>query len=364
MDGSSQHHIAILGAGGFIGSHLVGALAARGDLHLDAVDTNLEKLAGICGDNVTVTRGSIRDHELLRPILDRCDTVVSLTALCNPSQYNTRPIDVIDASYGELVPLCDLCTERDKWLIHFSSCEVYGRHALQIDDDSVADSGDPPAADMSEDRTCLTLGPIHMERWTYASAKQLLERRIWALGKHHGLRFTIVRPFNVIGPRMDFIPNLDGEGLPRVLACFMHALMIGAPLALVDGGERRRSFIAIDDFIDAVVRLIDAPTRCVGEVLNIGNPINDVTIAELARMIAAAYGRCVPDAPPATFTHVSGREFYGEGYDDSIARLPNIDKAQALLDWTPRISLADALPGIVDDYVHRYAERLQPTEQR
>ena len=78
---------------------------------------------------------------------------------------------------------------------------------------------------MVEDETALFLGPVARERWTYAAAKQLLERVIWAHGRHGGLPFTIVRPFNVIGPRMDFIPGVDGEGIPRVLACFLNALM-------------------------------------------------------------------------------------------------------------------------------------------
>ena len=56
--------------------------------------------------------------------------VISLTALCNPSLYNTRPLEVIDASYTDLVPLVRLCTARARWLVHFSTCEVYGRPAL------------------------------------------------------------------------------------------------------------------------------------------------------------------------------------------------------------------------------------------
>ena len=71
---------------------------------------------------------------------------------------------------------------------------------------------------MIEDETALWLGPVHKERWSYACAKQLLERVIFAQGRHAGLPFTIIRPFNVIGPRMDFVDGVDGEGIPRVLA--------------------------------------------------------------------------------------------------------------------------------------------------
>src|SRR6185295_2961621 len=128
---------------------------------------------------------------------------------------------------------------------------------------------------MHEDETALALGPVHKERWSYACAKQLLERVIWAHGRHAGLPFTLVRPFNVIGPRMDFLPGVDGEGIPRVLASFMHALMTGEDLALVDGGGQRRSFLAVAELVDALCLVLDRPQHCRGEILNLGNPRND-----------------------------------------------------------------------------------------
>jgi UDP-apiose/xylose synthase len=135
----------------------------------------------------------------------------------------------------------------------------------------------------SKGESALVLGPIHQQRWTYACAKQLLERRIWALGAERDLDFTIVRPFNVIGPRMDFIPGIDGEGVPRVLARFMHALLLGRPLELVEGGMQRRSFVTVDDICDAVLRIVERPKVCRQQIVNGGNPDNDVSIAELAR---------------------------------------------------------------------------------
>jgi len=128
---------------------------------------------------------------------------------------------------------------------------------------------------MDEEKTSLTLGPIRRERWTYAAAKQLLERQIWAYGRHRGLKFTLVRPFNVIGPRMDFIPGVDGEGIPRVLASFLHALMAGQDLLLVNGGRQRRSFVDVAEFVDALGRVVDRPSACQGQILNLGNDAND-----------------------------------------------------------------------------------------
>jgi UDP-apiose/xylose synthase len=350
IDAGGPKRIAVLGAGGFIGSHLVPALAARPGTSIVAVDRNLDKLPplprGTRSSPVERVRASIEDDGLLDDITARVDVVISLTALCNPALYNTRPLAVIDANYTDLVPLVKLCTARRRWLIHFSTCEVYGRAAL--------DGAGRPMARMDEETTALFLGPIHRERWTYAAAKQLLERVIWAHGLHEGLRFTIVRPFNVIGPRMDFIPGVDGEGTPRVLASFMHALLARAELLLVDGGRQRRSFVDVGEFVDAVVRIVSRPQACAGQIVNLGSVTNDVTIRQLARAVTAAFRALRPTAPPPRTRDVAAEAFYGAGYDDSIRRIPSVAKAARLLGWRARRTLAQMLPGIVADYLSRY----------
>ncbi|MES1205505.1 MAG: NAD-dependent epimerase/dehydratase family protein [Pseudomonadota bacterium] len=342
--------IAVLGAGGFIGSHLVPALLARhADTQIEAVDVNLTKLE-VRSPRLTRRQAALDTPGLLDELTARCDVVVSLTALCNPALYNTRPLEVIDASYTDLVPLVKLCAARGNWLVHLSTCEVYGKIAL--------DGDGLPMAEMREDETSLFLGPVHKERWTYAAAKQLLERVIWAHGRHAGLKFTLVRPFNVIGPRMDFVPGVDGDGIPRVLASFMHALMTGADLAIVDGGAQRRAFVSVGEFVDGLLRIVERPRLCQGEILNLGNPDNDVTIRELADEVARAYRDRRPDGPEPRRRDVTAAEHYGAGYDDSLVRVPSIDKARRLLDWHPTLPLREMLPSIVDDYLARYEPAL------
>jgi UDP-apiose/xylose synthase len=105
--------IAVLGAGGFIGSHLVPALAARSQQPIEAVDLVFDKLLPNPG-RIKRLQASICEPGLLDEITRRNDIVISLTALCNPALYNTRPLDVIDASYTDLVPLVKLCAERKR----------------------------------------------------------------------------------------------------------------------------------------------------------------------------------------------------------------------------------------------------------
>lgn len=345
--------IAVLGAGGFLGSHLVPRLLELGEVRVDAIDQDLHKLE--CRDarvNRRVAR--LEQPGLIDEVTSSADVVLSLTALCTPALYNTDPLAVIDANYTELLPLVRAAERNAARLIHFSTCEVYGRRSLDL-------SGRATAT-MNEDTTALFLGPIHNERWTYACAKQLLERVIFAHGAHGNLRYTIVRPFNVIGPRMDYLPGVDGDGVPRVLACFMAALMRGEELRLVDGGLQRRSFISVDEFCDGVVRIVQRGEACHGEIINLGNPRNDVSIRELAQALAAEYS-AQTRRPVARLRDVSAEEFYGPGYDDTPVRVPDISKAQRLLDFDPRQSLAEMLPGIVRDYVSRYAAAVSPPER-
>jgi UDP-apiose/xylose synthase len=343
--------ITVLGAGGFLGSHLVPGLLERFGCPIDAVDIDLEKLE--CTDRrVRRITARVEDPSLVDEVTSGSTLVLSLTALCNPALYSSVPLDVIDASFTHLLPLVRRCAERRIRLIHFSTAEVYGRRAL--------DTEGAPMAEMSEDASALVLGPIAKQRWTYACAKQLLERVIWAHGEA-GLSFTIIRPFNTIGSRMDYLPGIDGEGTPRVLACFMNQLLRGEPLQLVDGGAQRRAFMAVDDMVEAIGRVVERGTACDRQIINLGNPQNEVSIAELAQALAAEFSRRVPGAPAARFESVSAEQFYGPGYDDSRERVPDIRKARRLLGWMPLQSLADMLPGIVADYVKRYGPRVAST---
>jgi len=344
-----QQRIAVLGAGGFIGSHLVPGLLDRFDCPIDAVDIDLHKLE--CHDaRVQRIEARVEDPELVDAVTSRCQVVISLTALCNPAQYSTIPLEVIDASFTHLLPLVSRCSERRVRLIHFSTAEIYGRRAL--------DAQGQPSERMNEDDSCFLLGPVERERWTYSCAKQLLERVIWAQGRHGSLPFTIIRPFNTIGSRMDYLPGIDGEGTPRVLACFMNALLRGQPLPLVNGGQQRRAFMDVSDMTEAVCRVLERPKQSNGQIFNLGNPDNDVSIAELARLLADAFASLSPERARTRCEEVSGEALYGPGYDDTQQRIPDVDKARRLLGWKPLKGLAEALPPIVRDYAERYGERV------
>ena len=207
------------------------------------------------------------------------------------------------------------------------------------------------------------MGPVRNQRWSYAAAKQLMERYIYAQHYEHGLPFTIIRPLNFFGPRMDFIPGRDGDGVPRVLACFMTALLDDKPMQLVDGGLARRTIVSIHDAIAAIRLMLAKPDKAANQIFNIGNRNNEVTMVRLGEMMREAYAAASGDSSYRAhpMEQISSDEFYGEGYEDCDRRMPKIDKARTLLGWEPTRTLEEILEETVNYYYTRYRNWHQPT---
>ncbi len=358
MSHSTLKSLTILGCGGFIGSHLLKRILDTTDWHVYGIDIQCSKITELLDHpKFTFVELNVYDNERVREYVKKSDAVVSLVALCNPSLYNTIPLAVIEANYLRPYDLVKMCAEMDKWLIHYSTSEIYGRTIGSFLPEEHR-GGDPSQYVIQEDTTPMLLGPIGAQRWTYACAKQLLERTMYAYKFEKGLRYSVVRPFNFIGPRMDFIPGVDGEGVPRVLACFMEALLYRRPLQLVDGGKNQRCFTYIEDAVDATMRILHNPEASTGQAFNVGNPKNEVSMKELAELMIELYKETRPDMSGCEFEtrSVSSNDFYGEGYEDSDRRMPDIQKARTLLGWEPKTSLRDALKVTIQWYVDRYGK--------
>ncbi|MGH6636298.1 MAG: NAD-dependent epimerase/dehydratase family protein [Gammaproteobacteria bacterium] len=343
----AKKRLIVLGGGGFVGSHLMDRLLSDGGYEIFGFDVTSKKCAQHLGNPNLHFRETYIDATTaeaeLGHIVDKVDAVVSLAAVCNPSQYVSNPLYTINSNFIHAYKLVDLCAEAGTWLIHTSTCEVYGRTVASYLRDN--DYSDPCLYEQIEDETPLVMGPIANQRWSYATAKALLERYIYANHTERGLPFTIIRPYNWFGPRMDFIPGRDGEGIPRVLACFMTALLDGQPMKLVDGGAARRTITYIDDAIDALVRMLNEPACAQNHFFNIGNRANEISIADLAQMMREVYAEITSDPSylDHPIEHVSGHKFYGQGYEDCDRRVASVARAARLLRWKAKTDLRDTL---------------------
>jgi UDP-apiose/xylose synthase len=353
-------NILTLGAAGFIGSHLTQRLLKEGHT-VTAVDIDAEKVTDFLDHpNLTFLQQDIRSHKWdLDGLVRDADLVIDLIAYANPGLYIRIPLEVFRLNFTENLKIAESCVRHGKRLIQFSTCEVYGRTAASLKNAKLSDPEDPIHATFSEDSSEYILGPVSKHRWIYSCAKQLLERVLHAYGLEQDFNYTIIRPFNFIGPKIDFLPH-EKAGTPRVFSFFMDALLNGTPMKLVNGGVNRRCYTYIDDAIECSYRIVQNPGGiCDRQIFNIGSPQNEVSIRQMAEAMREIYAAKFQDKaiPLPEIISVPGEEFYGEGYDDSDRRIPDITKASTLLGWKPVWNTRDTLETTMRYYVseHRKA---------
>jgi nucleoside-diphosphate-sugar epimerase len=173
------------------------------------------------------------------------------------------------------------------------------------------------------------------------------------------LDFTLFRPFNWIGAGLDSIHTAK-EGSSRVITQFLGHIVRGEDIKLVDGGSQKRAFTHIDDGINALMRIIANPDSVAsGQIYNIGNPDNNFSVKDLARMmvdLALTYPEYREAAQKVELVEISSEKYYGNGYQDVQNRVPKIENTCRDLDWSPTIPMDEALRRIFDSYRTHVAE--------
>lgn len=333
--------ILILGVNGFIGHHLTHRILGTTDWGVYGMDLASDRLGRVLNNprfhfiegDISINREWIEYH------VKKCDVVIPLVAIATPKLYLTHPLEVFQLDFEMNLNIVKQCVKYGKRIVFPSTSEVYGA------------SPDP---EFKEDETFLVLGPIHKERWIYACCKQLLDRVIYAYGTHGTLEFTLFRPFNWIGPRLD---SLDAakEGSSRVVTQFIAELLMKRPLSLVDGGRQKRCFTHVDDGIGALMKILENKNGCSkNQIINIGNPDNECSIKELADLLKRlfmAHPKHREDIVFSEIVQASSEVYYGKGYQDIYTRKPNIEKAKELLGWTPKIGLEESLKSTLDAFL-------------
>lgn len=342
--------ILILGINGFIGNALAEKLlSVPGDAHeVYGIDLFADKLDNCLGnERFHFIEGDVSIHrEWVQYHIKKCDIVFPLVAIATPSDYLTRPLDVFELGFEENLRVIRLCIEYGKRVIFPSTSEVYGMS---------------PDEEFDEDESCLVTGPILMQRWIYSASKQLLDRVIWAYGQAGKLRFSLFRPLNWIGPKLDSLESAR-IGSSRVITQFIMDLVDGKTIELVDGGQQTRCFTYLDDGIECLMKIVENRGGvCDGQIFNIGNPDNECSVADLARKLLYLYAETTGRRPVSAIASVTSGDHYGEGYQDMVRRKPSIRKARALLDWTPQIGLDDSLRRTLDYFLHEQKETAAKT---
>lgn len=310
----------VTGAAGFIGSHLVEALLARGDTVIASDLAELEK-----SHNLDVVRGHPRFHYTRLDVRDReavaewydssAEVVYHLASVVGVQHYMEDPLALVDVVVGGTRNLLSLAAEHRTRFIFASTSEVFGRN---------------PAVPWKEDADRV-LGATSVDRWSYSSSKGVCEHMIYGMARVKGLEFTIIRPFNVYGPRQNPI---------YVVSQSVYRALRGEPPLVFDGGTQTRCFTYVADLVDGMIRAASSPAAR-GEVFNLGND-RERTIADAVRITCEA-----TDLDGATVDFDTSVE-YGKVYEDIIRRVPDVQKARDLLGWKAETTLEEGIAQIVD----------------
>ena len=338
--------VLILGVNGFIGNFLVERLLDEGNYEVHGMDLSSSAITRLLGrENFYFHEGDITVHrEWIEYNVKKCDVVLPLVAIATPIEYTRNPLRVFELDFEENLRVVRYCVKYGTRIIFPSTSEVYG-----MSQDSFFD----------ENTSNLVTGPINKQRWIYSTSKQLMDRVIWAYGKKENLPFTLFRPFNWMGPRLDTL-NSARIGSSRAITQLILNLVEGTPIQLIDGGEQKRCFTDVKDGIECLFRIIENKDGCCdGQIFNVGNPDNEASIKRMAEVLVEKFEKhpLRGNFPPfAGMVETESRKYYGDGYQDVQHRRPSIENAKKLLDWNPTIMMDETIDDTLDYFLKDYVD--------
>lgn len=341
-----KKRVLVLGINGFIGNALTERLLESRRYEVHGLDLNSQAIERFDSVNdFFFHEGDLSIHgEWIEYHIKKCDVILPLVAIATPIEYTRNPLAVFELDFEENLRVIRHCVKYGKRVVFPSTSEVYG----MCEDD-----------EFDEDRSNLVLGPIQSQRWIYSSCKQLLDRVIWAYGDKHELNFTLFRPFNWIGPRLDSL-NSARVGSSRAITQLILNLVEGTPIQLIDGGEQKRCFTDVKEGIECLYRIIEnRGDACNGKIINIGNPRNEASIRELAQILVEEFDQhpLRERFPPfAGMMQLESSRYYGKGYQDVQHRVPSIRNARQLLRWNPTIGLRESVAETLDYFLRDYVD--------
>ncbi len=309
-----EQRILVTGGAGFIGSHLCEKLVKTG------ADV-------LCVDNLfTGSRSNItplleyKNFEFLRhdvtiPLFVEVDQIYNLACPASPIHYQFDPVQTTKTSVHGAINMLGLAKRTKARILQASTSEVYGDPEIHPQQEDYWGNVNP-------------IGP----RSCYDEGKRCAETLFFDYHRQHNLNIKVARIFNTYGPRMH--PR-DG----RVVSNFIVQALKGEDITIYGDGHQTRSFCYVDDLVDGLITLMNAPEAVTGPI-NLGTP-GEFTIKQLAERVIELTGSRAK------------LSFQALPQDDPRKRKPDISRAQAELNWQPAIALQDGLEKTI-----RYFEAL------
>ncbi|MFN0010882.1 MAG: NAD-dependent epimerase/dehydratase family protein [Phycisphaerales bacterium] len=305
----------VTGGAGFIGSHLVDLLLARGDevVVVDNLSTGRRENLPTLHPRLRFVHADLSVFLAAEGAGLRFDRAFHLAAAVGVKLVMDEPVRSIETNVGQTAALLEYALTHGPAggpvpVLIASSSEVYGKSEkcpFAEDDDVV-------------------YGPTSKGRWSYAASKAIDEYLALAHHAKHALPVVIARFFNTVGPRQ---VGEYGMVLPR----FVSAAVAGQDLLVHGDGGQSRCLCDVRDVVPAVAALLEAP-ECRGRVFNVGSD-RPISVLDLARRVIAVLSsssrvRCVPY-----------NEVYSKGFEDLRRREPDLRRIRSAIGFEPRIGL-------------------------
>ncbi|HLT77272.1 MAG TPA: UDP-glucuronic acid decarboxylase family protein [Ferrovibrio sp.] len=296
--------ILVTGGAGFLGSHLCEKLLARGHevICLDNFYTGRKKNIVHLLDNPYF---ELMRHDVTFPLYVEVEEIYNLACPASPIHYQFDPVQTTKTSVHGAINMLGLAKRTKAKIFQASTSEVYGDPEIHPQPEEYRGAVNP-------------IGP----RACYDEGKRCAETLFFDYYRQHKVNIRVARIFNTFGPRM--LPN-DG----RVVSNFIVQALTGQDITIYGDGKQTRSFCYVDDLIDGIIALMDAPDTVTGPI-NLGNP-TEFTMLELAQKIIEL-----------TDTK-SKLVFRPLPQDDPMQRQPDISKAKEILRWQPTVQLEEGL---------------------
>jgi UDP-glucuronate decarboxylase len=313
-----EKRVLVTGGAGFLGSHLCERLLADGsvvicvDNFFTGARRNIEHL--LDHRHFEVIR-----HDVTFPLYIEIDQIYNLACPASPIHYQHDPVQTTKTSVHGAINMLGLAKRVRAKILQASTSEVYGDPSFHPQDENYWGNVNPIGS-----RSC------------YDEGKRCAETLFFDYWRQHRLRIKVARIFNTYGPRMH--PN-DG----RVVSNFIVQALLGKDITIYGDGHQSRSFCYVDDLIDGLIRLMQAPDDTIGPI-NLGNP-QEFTILQLASMVIDLAGSHSPIV------------YRPRPEDDPRQRRPDISKAQDLLSWQPRTPLKQGLVRTIEYFEKLLSDR-------
>lgn len=304
------------GGAGFIGSHLVERLLADGHAVtvLDDLSTGrLENLAAVRSHpDLTLLTSKVSQCHELSEIVARSQGIYHLAAAVGVELVMSSGLRTIQTNLHETEVILEAASARAVPMLLTSTSEVYGKsqqEAFSEEDD-------------------LLIGPPHLSRWSYACSKLMDEFLALAHAKEYHTPVVITRLFNTVGPRQT---GQYGMVLPR----FIQAAKTGQPLRVFGDGRQTRCFCAVQDTVEALVRLLDC-TAARGEIFNVGS-IEEISIGRLAEMVISLL------QSSSAIEFIPYQKACPPGFQDMLRRKPIVAKLARFIGFQPATPLTEII---------------------